>query len=146
MKKDYTKFSESSNKKEEITTEPILNEEISDKTTEPIIDDTTEETKETAVSIQNNDIKSEQNDVDEVVNNDDTAEDTPLLIANVTGCEKLNVRKGPSKDAEILSIIDEDTFVMVDIQNSVEDFYKVIVDCNNIMIEGYCMKQFINIK
>ena len=102
--------------------------------------------KETAVSIQNNDIKSEQNDVDEVVNNDDTAEDTPLLIANVTGCEKLNVRKGPSKDAEILSIIDEDAFVMVDIQNSVEDFYKVIVDCNNIMIEGYCMKQFINIK
>lgn len=60
----------------------------------------------------------------------------------VTGCAKLNVRKGPSKDAEVLCIINESSPVVVKITESTEDFHKVITASG---IEGYCMKKFINV-
>lgn len=60
----------------------------------------------------------------------------------VVNCSKLNVRKEPNKESEVLSIIDENKVVKI-LDDSDKVFYKVMISEN---IEGYCMKKFINIK
>lgn len=62
------------------------------------------------------------------------------LTGNVAGCAKLNVRKEPNKDAEILAVINEGTEVVINKIKSTMDFYSV---CTAAGIDGYCMKKFI---
>lgn len=62
------------------------------------------------------------------------------LTGNVAGCAKLNVRKEPNKDAEILAVINEGAEVVINKIKSTMDFYSV---CTAAGIEGYCMKKFI---
>lgn len=68
-----------------------------------------------------------------------------LLVGTVTGCVKLNVRKEPKKDADVLCVIDSGKEVTLDTssEETYEDFYKI---CTPAGIEGYCMKKFITIK
>lgn len=61
----------------------------------------------------------------------------------VTSCLKLNVRKAPSADGEVLTIIDASSKVMVDVDSSTEQFYKVFTEAS---IEGFCMKKYITLK
>lgn len=69
---------------------------------------------------------------------------TPCFAKGVvTGCEKLNVRKEANKNAEVLCIINKSDEVEIDLENSTQDFFKVITSNN---IEGYCMKDYINNK
>lgn len=84
--------------------------------------------------------------IDEIVNSE-TVEVNNVEVPEttngvVTGCAKLNVRKEPSKEAEVLCVINELSAVVVTVEESTEDFYKV---CTPSGIEGYCMKKFINI-
>ena len=62
------------------------------------------------------------------------------LTGNVAGCAKLNVRKEPNKDAEILAVINEGAEVVINKTKSTMDFYSV---CTAAGIDGYCMKKFI---
>lgn len=62
------------------------------------------------------------------------------LTGNVAGCAKLNVRKSPDKDAEILAVINEGSEVVINKIKSTMDFYSV---CTAAGIDGYCMKKFI---
>lgn len=67
------------------------------------------------------------------------------LTGIVSGCAKLNVRKEPYKDAEVLCVINKGEEVMFDTEEEAtyEYFYKIVTAKG---IKGYCMKQFINIK
>ena len=65
------------------------------------------------------------------------------ILAIVTNCTKLNVRKEAKKDAEVVCIINKGTELAVDLYTSTEDFYKV---SNSNGVEGYCVKDFIEIK
>lgn len=88
------------------------------------------------------------NDTPEVI--EETIDPTPVAevpeaepevkIGVVTKCTKLNVRKKPKKDAEIVSVIILATEVMVDPKKSTKDFYKVTLADGT---EGFCMKEFI---
>lgn len=71
-----------------------------------------------------------------------TPEEVDTVIGVVTECVKLNVRKEPVADAEILTTIPLGAEVQVDIFESTEDFYKV---CTGAGVEGYCVKDYINI-
>lgn len=64
------------------------------------------------------------------------------IIGVVTECAKLNVREEPVADAEILTTIPLGAEVQVDIFESTEDFYKITTEAG---VEGYCMKDYINI-
>ena len=72
---------------------------------------------------------------------------TEATVTEVTGvvvnCNKLNVRKEAKKESEVIVIINKNEQVTVNVTNSTEDFYKVTTATG---IEGYCMKQFINVK
>ena len=63
-------------------------------------------------------------------------------FGQVSGCKKLNVRKLPSRDAEIVSELAEGIKVIIDEKTSTALFYKI---CTEHGIEGYCMKDFIKV-
>ena len=63
-------------------------------------------------------------------------------FGKVNNCKKLNVRKLPSRDAEIVSELVEGSEVMIDEKESTALFYKI---CTEHGIEGYCMKNFIKV-
>ena len=63
-------------------------------------------------------------------------------FGKVSNCKKLNVRKLPSRDAEIVSELIEGSEVMIDEKESTALFYKI---CTEHGIEGYCMKDFIKV-
>ena len=63
-------------------------------------------------------------------------------FGKVSNCKKLNIRKLPSRDAEIVSELIEGSEVMIDEKESTALFYKI---CTEHGIEGYCMKNFIKV-
>jgi len=60
----------------------------------------------------------------------------------VTDCLKLNVRKEPDSEAEVIGQITAATKLVVYENESTDEFYKI---CTYSGIEGYCMKKFISI-
>lgn len=63
-------------------------------------------------------------------------------FGKINNCKKLNVRKLPNRDAEIVSELVEGSEVMIDEKESTALFYKI---CTEHGIEGFCMKQFIKV-
>lgn len=61
----------------------------------------------------------------------------------VTDCMRLYVRKAPSTDGEVVTVIDCLSKVMVDIDSSTDEFYKV---CTASGAEGFCMRKYIALK
>lgn len=71
-------------------------------------------------------------------------EDTgDVKIGAVANCIKLNVREGPQTDAAVICEVACHTEVMIDENESTEEFFKV---CTAAGIEGFCMKKFIAVK
>lgn len=74
-------------------------------------------------------------------------EETPMpeeepVLGIVHQCQTLNVREEPDKDADIVCSIQCLTEVMVDENESTDEFYKI---CTASGIEGYCMKKYISV-
>ena len=63
-------------------------------------------------------------------------------FGKVSNCKKLNIRKLPSRDAEIVSELIEGSEVMIDEKESTTLFYKI---CTEHGIDGYCMKDYITV-
>ena len=64
------------------------------------------------------------------------------LIGVVFGCKLLNVRSKPELDAEVLTIISEESLVTIIDVNASLDFYEILIGD----LKGFCMKKFIKIK
>ena len=63
-------------------------------------------------------------------------------FGKIVDCKKLNVRKLPSRDSEIVIELVEGSEVMIDEKESTALFYKI---CTEHGIEGFCMKNFIKV-
>lgn len=62
----------------------------------------------------------------------------------VIDCSRLNVRKQPDLNAEVLCTINKNSEVMINLaESTTEEFYKVYTSTG---VEGYCMKKYISIK
>ncbi len=61
----------------------------------------------------------------------------------VFNCEQLYVRIEGKKGSDVLCIIEKDSEVQINLNESTEEFYKVVTPSG---IEGYCMKKFIEVK
>lgn len=123
MSKNYTNYSNKAVNKE-AEKETVVEEqavEAVEETKEEVVEATVEEIKEEVVE-------------------EAAADDEILGIGVVTDCLKLNVRKQPSKDAEVLKIIDALTEVVI--LKEVNDFYEVALKTGE---SGYCMKKYIAI-
>ena len=64
------------------------------------------------------------------------------VYGKVAGCERLNVRTESTKDSDVVCVITEGTEVMVDLDDSTVDWYKVYLEDG---IEGFCLAEFIRI-
>ena len=80
---------------------------------------------------------------------DQPVEESPkkeTKVGIVVNCEKLNLRRTPLKDSDGANIITEllpGIAVLIDENESTPNFYKVITEDG---LEGYCMRQFIEVK
>lgn len=61
----------------------------------------------------------------------------------VVGCLHLNIYKSPDQENEIVTIIPALTKVMVDLDASTDNFYKVCIAAG---IQGYCEKKYIALR
>ena len=122
MSKNYTNYSNKSVNKEVEKEQVVAEETVEEQVVEAV------EAVETPV----------EETTEEVV---EEASDNEILdIGVVTDCLKLNVRKQPSKDAEVLKTIDALTEVVI--LKEVNDFYEVALKTGE---SGYCMKKYIAI-
>lgn len=64
------------------------------------------------------------------------------LIGIVVDCKLLNVRSKPEPDAEVLTIIPEESLVTIIDSHTSLDFYEILIGD----LKGFCMKKFIKIK
>lgn len=137
--KDYTKFSNNSDNK--FQNDPVQPE---DQNVVPTLDNPVQpEVPITNPELVNNE-DNKQNDP--VQPEAPTANQATNLIAMVTNCTRLNVRKEANKNSKVVCVIANGNEVAVDLDASTEDFYKVHTVINDVLVEGYCVKEFIEIK
>lgn len=67
----------------------------------------------------------------------------PAPVTGVVTAAKLNVRKQPSPNGQVVSVINKDAKVQIDTTASTAEWYKVYTTAG---VEGYCMKKFITVK
>ena len=60
----------------------------------------------------------------------------------VTNCSRLNIRKEPNVDSDIVCGVSNNTEVIIDEESSNDGFYKITTSAG---IEGFCMKKYIEI-
>lgn len=73
----------------------------------------------------------------------ETDQKQTVVSGVVTDCLKLNVRKESNTDADIVAVIDLLTEVMIDMDDSSDEFYKI---CTADGVEGFCMKKYIAVQ
>ena len=90
---------------------------------------------------QNEGVKVENDGELEVVKttSEPISEQQNFIKGTVSNCNKLNVRERPTLTSNVLRVIECNTQVEINVEDSTDDFYKVVIDG----IEGYCMKDFI---
>ena len=148
--KNYTKYSENSeqiknnemeidaNKITDITPVNEIPENTEVKEGINIIENPEEPEVITSTGETVDDMAGESNVNPEIPENKEGA----TAVGTVVKCSKLNVRKEPSKDSDVVCVFSKNYTVTIDLDNSTDDFYKVILPIG----EGYCMKNFIEIK
>lgn len=62
------------------------------------------------------------------------------IVGVVTDCLKLNIRKEPNKDSEVIAVASSLDELRIDSVTSTDDWYAV---CTVSGIEGFCMKKFV---
>lgn len=72
-----------------------------------------------------------------------TPVEEPTTSAIVIGCAKLNVREEPSPKACVVAVIDASNEVVIYDTESFGNYYKV---CTAAGIEGYCIKDYLELK
>lgn len=83
----------------------------------------------------------ELTEVEEVESELEEIEAIECVIGHVN-VEKLNVRIAPVFDAEVVTIVKENTELEIGLDESTDEFYKVYL-ANG--VEGFCMKEFVTI-
>lgn len=81
--------------------------------------------------------------IDKKVPNEEHVE--PKFVEGVvTNCIALNIRKSPSMDADVIHVADAGCRVMIDLEHSVDDWYRVAKIFDE-EVYGFCMSKFVEI-
>lgn len=124
MSKNYTNYSNKAVNKE-AEKETVVEKTVEEKVVESV-EEKNEEVAEATVEEIKEEVIEEQSD------------EEALGIGVVTDCLELNVRKQPSKDAEVLKTINALTEVVI--LKEINEFYEVALKTGE---SGYCMKKYI---
>ena len=142
MGNNYSKFYQQPKNTENSVNNGTVEENKMEEVFEEVINDIVED----ADVLTNDEVEqlSEEDIIDVEV-----TEQGSMVTGIVTNCTRLNVRKEADKEAEIVCVINKGVNVAVNLDESTEDFYKVCTPAGTgdlFGVEGYCMKQFIEIK
>lgn len=85
-------------------------------------------------------LRGKRQDVPELCTEAEAVNEPHTDFGIVTDCLYLNVRKRPDINADVAVVIDALTQVVLDLDASTEDFYKVATSDG---IEGFCMRKYI---
>ena len=157
MKQDYTKYSESSNNAEETNVqndkliksleECTVEELVEVAINEDVVFENIEMTKEELIAaIEANREQTTNPEAEGTEPEKDQPTTYDICPAKINGCAKLNLRREPSKDSDVVCVITKKNTITVCRELSTEDFYKVHTTIGETLVEGYCMKQFIEIE
>lgn len=80
---------------------------------------------------------------EEEIKNIDEAEQSEESIGIVANCQRLNIRKEPSIDSEVVGVIEVSNELAIDMVNSTDEWFAV---CTVDGVEGFCMKMFIELR
>ena len=65
------------------------------------------------------------------------------FIGIVSGCNKLNVRFKPAIDADVVTVLEVNSEIVVDTARSTTDWLKITTTAG---VEGFCMRKFVTAK
>ena len=88
-------------------------------------------------------ILNDANDIAEDAVVEEIEEAVEDIIGVVTDCLKLNIRKEPNKDSDVVVIVTCLDELKIDPDASTDDWYAV---CTVAGIEGFCMKKFVAVR
>ena len=126
--KHYTQYSKFSGEEPMLVNDPELE-----------VEDTVEEKVDEPIEGQ---IVIPEVELEPVSDPEPSVEPEIRKFGKISNCKKLNIRKLPSRDAEIVSELVSGSEVMIDEKESTALFYKI---CTEHGIDGYCMKDYITV-
>ena len=97
---------------------------------------------EPEVEVNDGELEEEEAvNVEELLETEDAVEEE-TVVGVVIGCEKLNIRKEPAINSDVLCIVPVNTVLVIDVNESTNEWYSVITEsgCN-----GYCMKKYVRV-
>lgn len=110
--------------------------------TMPVLDEVAELSEEIISDIE--EVAEPMEEIAEPVEEDEIVDSSQIsMFGFVSGCTKLNIRKEPRVNAEIVYVVDSGTDLMIDPADSTDEWLHV---CNYGGIEGYCMKKYVTFK
>ena len=109
---------------------------MASKKTKPIVEEVKEEIVAPVEEVKNEEVKNEEVK-EEIVT---PVEETNTKKFVVVTTDRLNVRKGPSKDTEVLNIVSKDEKLLINDPKLIEGFYSITTSSG---IKGYVMKEFV---
>ena len=146
--KNNAKFSENT-EMNETATEPVTTPVVEENKEEEVIT-TPEEVTEPVTEVETEPVTEvETEPVTEVETEPETIPEEDIVVGvvgTVVKCTRLNVRKEANKDAKVTCVVANGTELTVDMDASTDTFYKVHGICKEVLFEGYCVKDFIEIK
>lgn len=130
-------------KKTEISEETVEVVENVEEVVNEVEPEVVEETKEVEPEVIEETVEEVVNEIEPEVPENNKLENfkCDLVDGAVRNCKKLNLREEPNKSSNVACVLLEDESVLIDLENSTDDFYKISARG----IDGYCMKQFIEI-
>ena len=105
------------------------------KKTKPIVEEAKEEIIAPIEEVKVEEVKEEVKE--EVIA---PVEETNTKKFVIVTTDRLNVRKGPSKDTEVLNIVSKDEKLLINDPKLVKGFYSITTSSG---IKGYVMKEFV---
>lgn len=124
MSKQYNNYAKNY-QKQPVVTEPVVEPEVPD----------------TEMSVEEAMLKPEA--VEPVAEPEVEVAPPPAPVDGVVTAAKLNVRKQPNPNAQVVSVIKQNSKVQIDKSASTAEWYKVYTSAG---VDGYCMKKFISVK
>ena len=111
------------------------------KKTKPIVKEVKEEIVAPVEEVKIEEAKIEEVKIEEVKEEVVApVEETNTKKFVVVTTDRLNVRKGPSKDTEVLNIVSKDEKLLINDPKLVKGFYSITTSSG---IKGYVMKEFV---
>ena len=111
------------------------------KKTKPIVKEVKEEIVAPVEEVKVEEVKIEEVKIEEVKEEVVApVEETNTKKFVVVTTDRLNVRKGPSKDTEVLNIVSKDEKLLINDPKLIEGFYSITTSSG---IKGYVMKEFV---